>query len=208
MMKVAASLALLAGSAAAFAPAQIGKASTALKAFENEIGATNLSGTTVCWDPLNFVVDGDQARFDRLREVEIKHGRVAMLATLGFATTWNTDFRFPGCEAFPGGHQAVFDIPIADLALPILGICGLLEITWKQKAGSFPGDFGGTVFPVGFGPFATTEADMIDLRTKELLNGRAAQMGILGMMVHEQLDGKPFIFFDQFEPYFPGPVAI
>jgi hypothetical protein len=44
---------------------------------------------------------------------------------------------------------------------------------------------------------------MIDLRTRELNNGRAAQMGILGMMVHEQLDGKPFIFFDKFEIYTP-----
>jgi hypothetical protein len=34
-------------------------------------------------------------------------------------------------------------------------------------------------------------------------NGRAAQMGILGMMVHEQLDGKPFIFFDKFDIYAP-----
>ena len=58
-------------------------------------------------------------------------------------------------------------------------------------------------FPVGFGKFARTEADMIDLRTRELNNGRAAQMGILGMMVHEQLDGKPFIFFDKFEIYAP-----
>ena len=44
---------------------------------------------------------------------------------------------------------------------------------------------------------------MIDLRTRELNNGRAAQMGILGMMVHEQLDGKPFIFFDKFDIYQP-----
>ncbi len=62
---------------------------------------------------------------------------------------------------------------------------------------------GATAFPVGFGKFARTEADMIDLRTRELNNGRAAQMGILGMMVHEQLDGKPFIFFDKFEIYAP-----
>jgi hypothetical protein len=62
---------------------------------------------------------------------------------------------------------------------------------------------GATKFPVGFGPYARSEADMIDLRTRELNNGRAAQMGILGMMVHEQLDGKPFIFFDKFEIYAP-----
>ena len=127
--------------------------------------------------------------------------------------------------------QTVLKIGAENL-IPVLLTAGLLELTWKQKAGSFPGDFskhfcplsymqslerwsnviriiplehlaGATAFPVGFGPFARTEADMIDLRTRELNNGRAAQMGILGMMVHEQLDGKPFIFFDKFEIYTP-----
>ena len=212
MMKTVAILAALVGSAAAFAPSQTKAASsTALKAFENEIGATTLPGgsSPVCWDPLDLVGDGDQKTFDRLRAVEIKHGRVAMLATLGYASTWNTDFRFPGCESFPGGHQAVFDIQPVDLLLPILGICGFLEIIgWKQKEGSYPGDFSASLWPVGFGPFANNAEDEKKLRTQELLNGRAAQMGILGMLVHEQLDGKPFIFFDHFTPYFPGPVAI
>merc|ERR1712137_1331792 len=104
-----------------------------------------------------------------------------------------------------GGHAAVLDIPPLDLCLPILAICGLLETqVFKQKEGSFPGDMGGGSFPVGFGPFATEGYDQEELRMKELMNGRAAQMGILGMMVHEQLDGKPFIFFEKFEPYFLG----
>lgn len=33
-------------------------------------------------------------------------------------------------------------------------------------------------------------------------------MGWLSLMVHEQLDGKPFIFFDKIDPFFPGPLAI
>ena len=98
--------------------------------------------------------------------------------------------------------EAVFSGP--EYLVPVLLTAGLLEITWKQKQGSFPGDFSATGFPVGFGPYARDEADMIDLRTRELNNGRAAQMGILGMMVHEQLDGKPFIFFDKFDIYAPS----
>ena len=212
-MRVAAAIALMAGSAAAFAPANTGRVSTAVAgAFDSEIGATDFGDRTVCWDPLNFVENGDQARFDRLRSVEIKHGRVAMLATLGYASTYGNEYRFPGCENFPGGHAAVIGdsaINTIDLVLPILAICGALELgVFKQKEGSFPGDLSAGGVPVGFGPYARDEADMIDLRTKELLNGRAAQMGILGMMVHEQLDGKPFIFFEKFTPYFLGPVAI
>ena len=211
-MKIAAVLATLAGSAAAFAPVQNGRVSTAIAGFESEIGAADFGNGPTCWDPLGYVSEGDQARFDRLRDVEIKHGRVAMLATLGFASTWGTDYRFPGCADFPGGHAAVLGdnaINTVDLILPIAAIGGFREFAgFKQREGSFPGDMGGGKFPVGFGPWARDEADMIDLRTKELLNGRAAQMGILGMMVHEQLDGKPFIFFEKFTPYFLGPVAI
>ncbi|KAL7484934.1 hypothetical protein ACHAW6_010535 [Cyclotella cf. meneghiniana] len=194
-------LATLAATAAAFAPAQQGqRAVTSLAgAFDNEIGAA--SAELGCWDPLNLVADGDQARFDRLRYVELKHGRIAQLAAWGYATTWS-GARFPGCENFPAGHDAVLKIDPINL-IPVLLTAGALEVLWKQKEGSFPGDFSATAFPVGFGPFAKTEADMIDLRTKELNNGRAAMMGILGMLVHEQLDGKPFIFFDKFDIYAP-----
>lgn len=203
-------LASLLGSAAAFAPATQKSSSTALKAYENEIGAANLSGgLTVCWDPLNFVEGQDQATFDKIRAAEIKHGRVAMLAFLGYATTWNTNFRFPGCENFSGGHKAVFDIPTVDLLAPIFAICGVLElVAFKQKQGSFPGDMGGGAFPVGFGPIFTKGYDETALRTNEILNGRAAMMGWLTLLVHEQLDGKPFIFFDHIEPFYPGPIAI
>lgn len=210
-MKIVAATLLTLGSAAAFAPSHtISSTSTSLAAYEDEIGAANLpGGMTVCWDPLNFVEGQDQATFDKFRALEIKHGRVAMLAFLGFATTWQTDYRFPGCESFPGGHQAVLDIPPVDLLVPILAVCGALETgVFKQKEGSFPGDMGGGKVPVGFGPKFTTGFDETEIRTKELLNGRAAMMGWLSLLVHEQLDGKPFIFFDKIIPYFPGPSSI
>ena len=102
MMKLALLATLLAG-ASAFAPAQVGKTATALNgAFDNEIGAA--SAELGCWDPLGYVADGDKKRFDHLRGVELKHGRIAMLATWGYATTWS-GARFPGCEDFPAGHE-------------------------------------------------------------------------------------------------------
>lgn len=212
-MKIALASLLLLGSASAFAPASLRQSSSkssALKAFENEIGAANMPGIgTVCWDPLNIVDGKDQANFDKFRALELKHGRIAMLAFVGYATTWNTDFRFPGCESFPGGHKAVLEIPPVDLLVPIYAICGFLEVVaFKQKSGSFPGDMGGGSFPVGFGPLLTKGYDETEIRTKELLNGRAAMMGWLTLLVHEQIDGKPFIFFDHIEPYFPGPLAV
>jgi Chlorophyll A-B binding protein len=62
---------------------------------------------------------------------------------------------------------------------------------------------GGGAFPVGFGPYATTPEEETKLRTNEIVNGRSAMMGWLSLLVHEQLDGKPFIFFDHFDPYSP-----
>jgi hypothetical protein len=105
MMKLALLSTLLAG-ATAFAPAQTGgKAATVTAlngAFDSEIGAA--SPELGCWDPLGYVADGDKKRFDHLRGVELKHGRIAMLATWGYATTWS-GARFPGCEDFPAGHE-------------------------------------------------------------------------------------------------------
>ena len=71
----------LLASAAAFAPAsQTVAPTTALSAFKDELGAQVPLGF---FDPAGLVKDGDQATFDRLRFVEIKHGRIAMIAVLG-----------------------------------------------------------------------------------------------------------------------------
>jgi hypothetical protein len=208
-MKIAV-VACLLGSAVAFAPSQkVGKASSTRLAasFDDDIGIA--SPELGMWDPLNLV-DGDQAKFDRLRQQELKNGRVAMMAWLGYATTWgHPEYRFPGCENFPAGHEAVLSIPTIDLLVPILAICGALElVVFKQKEGSFPGDMGGGAVPVGFGPYASTPEVEKKLRTQELLNGRAAMMGWLTLLIHEQLDGKPFIFFDKIDAYTPFPNLI
>ena len=83
--------------AAAFAPASRMASSSSLKmGFENAIGAQAPLGF---WDPLGLLKDADQERFDRLRTVETKHGRIAMLAILGHITT-TAGARLPGDIAF------------------------------------------------------------------------------------------------------------
>eukprot|EP00586_Coscinodiscus_wailesii_P003822 CAMPEP_0172481504 /NCGR_PEP_ID=MMETSP1066-20121228/7403_1 /TAXON_ID=671091 /ORGANISM="Coscinodiscus wailesii, Strain CCMP2513" /LENGTH=76 /DNA_ID=CAMNT_0013243859 /DNA_START=130 /DNA_END=357 /DNA_ORIENTATION=+ len=70
--------ATLAASAAAFAPAGMKASSSALKmAFESELGVQPPLGF---FDPLGLLNDADQERFDRLRYVEVKHGRICQLA--------------------------------------------------------------------------------------------------------------------------------
>jgi hypothetical protein len=199
MMKLAV-LAALAGSAAAFAPAQTGKASTALNAFESELGAQAPLGF---FDPLGMLDDADQERFDRLRYVEIKHGRIAQLAFLGQITTragvhlsGDIDYSGDSFDSFPNGWAAISGpdaIPGAGLA-QIVAFVGLLELgVMKDSAngaapGEFVGDFRNGAIDFGWDTF--DDETKLQKRAVELNNGRAAMMGILGLMVHEQLGGS------------------
>merc|ERR1711994_833777 len=99
--------ATLAASAAAFAPSKVAQTSTALNAFESELGVQPPLGF---FDPLGLLDDADQERFDRLRYVEVKHGRICMLAFLGNIIT-RAGIHLPGSidlsgdkfDSFPNG---------------------------------------------------------------------------------------------------------
>merc|ERR1712060_892933 len=63
-----------------------------LRAFENELGVQPPAGF---WDPAGFTADGSAEAFKRRRCVEIRHGRICMLATMGYITPEITG-KFPG----------------------------------------------------------------------------------------------------------------
>ena len=156
--------------------------------FADEVGAQMPLGF---WDPLGMLGDEDQKRFDRLREVEVKHGRIAMLGVVGYLTTY-AGVRCPGMEAMPKGFAALDPANWDDYAktniLWTLGTIGLLELcVMKDQTGKaeFPGDYrnGG----LDFGWWEFDDATKKRKRSIELNNGRAAQMGLLGLMVHEQM---------------------
>jgi len=66
---------------------------------------------------------------------------------------------------------------------------GLLELFVMKDitGGEFPGDFRNEALDFGWDTF--DEETKLSKRGIELNNGRAAQLGILGLMVHEQLGG-------------------
>ncbi|EJK47965.1 hypothetical protein THAOC_33280 [Thalassiosira oceanica] len=181
----------------AFAPSQQAKTNTALNAYQDELGAQAPIGF---WDPLQMTKGASQERFDRLRYVELKHGRISMLAFLGQITT-RAGIHLPGSidasghsfDSFPNGHAAI----LGDNAIPIEGICqigifiGYLELfVMKDSAngaapGEFPGDFRNGFLDFGWDKYS--DETKLKKRAVELNNGRAAMMGILGLMVHEQL---------------------
>ncbi|KAL3810858.1 hypothetical protein ACHAXA_005858 [Cyclostephanos tholiformis] len=187
-------IATLIGSAAAFAPAPVAKTVTSLNAFENELGAQPPLGF---FDPLGLLDNADQERFDRLRFVELKHGRICQLAFLGQITTragfhlsGNIDYAGHSFDSYPNGIAALFGpdaIPTAGFA-QIFAFVGLLELgVMKDVTGEneFVGDFRNGAIDFGWDSF--DEETKLSKRAIELNNGRAAMMGILGLMVHEEL---------------------
>jgi hypothetical protein len=185
-------IASLIASAAAFAPAQnTARTSVATKAFEGEVGAQAPLGF---FDPLGLVADGDQAKFDRLRTVEIKHGRISMLAVVGYLVQ-EAGIRLPGAidysgktfASIPNGFAAFKEIPAGGL-VQLLFLIGVLEssvMTDITGESEFPGDFRNGAIDFGWDSF--DEETKLSKRAIELNQGRAAQMGILALMVHEQL---------------------
>merc|ERR1719428_574761 len=76
-----------------------------LRAFEGELGVQPPVGF---WDPAGYSKDGDTDAFRRRRVTEIKHGRVSMIACLGYITPEYV--KFPGyCS--PSSNLAFNDIP-------------------------------------------------------------------------------------------------
>ena len=189
-------IAALIGSAAAFAPAPVAKTTSAINAFEDELGAQ---------PPLGFfdlfgLLAGDvtQERFDRLRYVEIKHGRICQLAFLGQVVTragihlpGNIDYSGDSFDSFPNGVAALIgpdSIPTAGL-VQLISLVGFLEIAvMKDVEGAgneHVGDFRNGYIDFGWDDF--DEETKLQKRAIELNNGRAAMMGILGLMVHEEI---------------------
>jgi len=190
-MKLALFATFVAGASAFASKKAVRKSvSVAAASFEDDIGATLPLGF---WDPLGLVADGDQANFDRLRLVELKHGRIAMLAVVGYLVQ-EAGFRWPGAidmsglqfADIPNGYAALETIPYAG-KIQMLAAIGALEVFVMRDfvGGEFPGDLRNNYIDFGWDTF--DEQTKLRKRSVELNQGRAAMMGILGLMVHEQL---------------------
>jgi hypothetical protein len=142
--------------------------------------------------PLGFCKNGPygnrEENFYHYRGVEVKHGRIAMAATLGMLTQQN--YHFEGYLA-PSQGLSFADVPNGLKALsvvPLAGWCqmavviGMHEVLIKQREGRAPGDFG-----TGYFGFALDDQSSKQLRglNVEIANGRLAMLGILGMFASE-----------------------
>jgi Chlorophyll A-B binding protein len=170
--------------AAAFAPVSTntGVQTTALQMadFSKEIGAQVPLGF---FDPLGFMKDADQETFDSFRKIEVKHGRVAMMAVLGHMVASKGD-RMPGLEECRVGLKGLTSVPTT-VYVQLLLTVAILEIGYGSRQAEIEEIH---LKKSGWGPETIAKKKAVELN-----NGRAAQMGILGLMTHECIDGNPYI---------------
>ena len=142
---------------------------------------------------MKLIEDGNQEKFDALREREIKHGRVAMLAVVGYLTT-AAGVRFPGAEDIPDGlasWQALLDTRDGqNVLLQMLAFFTVAEIInrdadWIDNEAEFVGDYRNGALDFGWDKL--DDATKLKKRAIELNNGRAAMMGIWGLVTHEMM---------------------
>jgi len=191
MFKVA-SIALCCATASAFvAPSSKALARSASHAASLKMVVDDMLGSDIetggVWDPLGYSKNEDELY--RYRQVELKHGRVAMLATLGVFFQYYFQLPDPvfsqGAKPIQAALQVWQERPLA--VWQILIAASLVELTiGKQDPTKAPGDLG------TFGDFAksTDGDDFAAVQLKELKNGRLAMVAFTAMQVQEALTGQ------------------
>jgi len=167
------------------------------------------------WDPLQIREQGPE-RYRRFVEMEIKHGRLSMAAFLGVITTYS-GVRWPGYLSkaegikfsdLPGGAISSWAALPTSAWFQIVLFISICEVLWlKQDPEKAPGDVvpegvAWARYPDGYdvwlGDGSTKQVGEDELilgktwkLNAERNNGRAAMMGITGMIIHEALTGNP-----------------
>jgi len=197
------------GSVAAFAPSlenNNGLATTSLSVTREEVMSTpNTLEFGTIWDPLGLAEMGSDETIAWFRHSEIKHGRVAMAAFVGWwcvsagitlpgQLTYGTDFAslptkgLEAWEAVPGWGKA-----------QMLLFAGLIEFHDEIFAsrrdkhymrGGTPGKnhCPGLYDPLGFSKGKSPEA-LARGRDVEIKNGRLAMIGIAGLYAQASIPG-------------------
>eukprot|EP00540_Astrosyne_radiata_P011518 CAMPEP_0116843098 /NCGR_PEP_ID=MMETSP0418-20121206/11896_1 /TAXON_ID=1158023 /ORGANISM="Astrosyne radiata, Strain 13vi08-1A" /LENGTH=209 /DNA_ID=CAMNT_0004473807 /DNA_START=56 /DNA_END=685 /DNA_ORIENTATION=+ len=206
-MKTACVIASLLASATAFAPARNEprtKSSTLVLNYEKSTALPFLPypenlkgyvGEEAGFDPFRF---SDFVPVDWLREAELKHGRIAMLAYVGFVSV-DLGFRiYPLPEAYDGltavtAHDALVEQGAMG---QIFLWCSISEIVstiavsqMMEGSGREPGNFG--FDPLGF-LSGKSDEEVKDMKMRELVHGRLAMLAFSGIVTQAVLTQGPF----------------
>merc|ERR1712176_589136 len=129
-----------------------------------------------------------------------KHGRVSMLACMGYMTP--ELFKLPGFLSpsqgvnfadIPNGLAAISKVPTAGWA-QIAAWCAFCEVSQKQVPGTpaYEGNFGFKAIPDSLVYDSSDPAQRKKKLNAELANGRLAMMAIIGCFFQDGLTGSPW----------------
>lgn len=134
-----------------------------------------------------------------MREAEIKHGRVAMLAVPGWIST-DMGFRLPfpqfSQDAIPSGYEAHNILVEQGTMTVLLMVVAFIEFCSgavlvegsKGENDREPGDFGLT----GGALNGKSDEFIKDMKTKEVTNGRLAMLAFGGIATQTALGATEF----------------
>jgi hypothetical protein len=232
-MKFVAATLSLAATASAFAPsANNARSATHLQETKADLQgmAKKLNPVLGYFDPLSlsdatFWGTSNEATIGFLRESEIKHGRIAMFAFVGYIVHANgIHFPFPmkmDGTPFPSGNNPpeLWDAIPDSAKWQIFLFIGALEY-WNEvankhyMAGGKPGDFPDFEGPMPFNyydPFGLNKGMSEEKKASRLIaevnNGRLAQLGILGFLSEQTTPGSVPLLSGIVQPYSGEPMA-
>jgi hypothetical protein len=152
------------------------------------------------FDPIGFTKDMDLNGVKRFREAEVMHGRVAMMATLGYLIGESTPTITYGMDVHHTiANNQIPEVPgtvlfpfflVINIAESLRASTGWVEPglgpLFSLRETYYPGDIG--FDPLGLKP--KDAKDFANMQTKELSNGRLAMLAAAGMCVQEQINGQ------------------
>ena len=158
-----------------------------------------ISGPIGFFDPVGFSTGDDvsEGKIKFYREVELKHCRVSMLAALGFIVGENFHPFFT--EVDVPSYIAFQETPLQTFWPAVVAVIAVAEVF---SVFSFNSPFGGEPWSIrsdytngdlGFDPLGLkpeSAAELKEMQTKELNNGRLAMFAIAGMVGQELATGN------------------
>jgi hypothetical protein len=189
-------LALAGSAAAAFAPSSQSRSKTLLKA-----DLSSLPGSTAPvgpFDPLNLAESGSEETLAWFRASELKHGRVAMLATTGYLVQ-GAGIHFPGMLSSDVSFESLSAMKPLEAwdAVPdagkaqILGTIFIAEMITESKPVHYTK--GGPMPTMVFPAIDFSGVDKATLKRKqdsELNNGRLAMIAIMSFISAANIPGS------------------
>ncbi|CAJ1363159.1 unnamed protein product [Effrenium voratum] len=146
------------------------------------------------WDPFGMMAFQDEAKFRKNRELELKHGRICMVATIGMIVP-DLFGRFGGYLSpsmnlkfsdIPCTIEAIYKVPAAGW-LQVFALAGAIE----AKNLAFPTNYG---YPPFWGQINKLSAEE---KSKKLLaeinNGRLAMMAMAAIVAQNGATGQSLV---------------